>query len=97
MVLTRFLAYTRREGYLIILVRCDDEIAELEVVVHRLRILDAANLNLSCGDMAVLYRANSQSRAVAESLLCWSIPYVLVGRFWFYYLQEFCNNMNLQH
>ena len=46
---------------MIILARCDDEIAELEVVVHRLRILDAANLDPRCGDMAVLYRANSQS------------------------------------
>ena len=82
---------------MIILARCDNEIAELEVVVHRLRILDAANLDLSCGDMAVLYRANSQSWAVAESFLFWSIPYVVVGGFWLYDLQEFCHNMKLQH
>ena len=82
---------------MIILARCDDEIAELEVVVHRLRILDAANLDLSCCDMAVLYRANSQSREMAELLLFWSIPYVVVGGFWLYDLQEFCHNMKLHH
>ena len=82
---------------MIILARCEDEIAELEVVVHRLRILDAANLYLSCGDMTVLYRANSQSRAMAELLLFWSNPYVVVGGFWLYDLQAFCHNMKLQY
>ena len=46
---------TRGQGELISLSRCDDEIAEAEVVVHRFRTLEAANPELSWGDMAVLY------------------------------------------
>ena len=42
------------ERELITLTRCDDEIAEAEAVVHRLRMLEAANPELSWGDMAVL-------------------------------------------
>ena len=45
---------TRGEGELISLTRCDDEIAEAEAVVHRLRMLEAAHPELSWGDMAVL-------------------------------------------
>ena len=65
---------TRGEGELISLTRCDDEIAEAEAVVHRLRMLEAAHPELSWGDMAVLYRTNAQSRAVEESLVRWRIP-----------------------
>ena len=82
---------------MIILARCDDEIAELEVVVHRLRILDAANLDLSCGDMAVLYRANSQSWAVAESFLLWSIAYVVGGGVWLLGVEGFWGNILFGH
>ena len=35
---------TRGDGELITLTRCDDEIAEGEAVVHRMRMLEAANL-----------------------------------------------------
>lgn len=70
---------TRGEGELITLTRCDDEIAEAEAVVHRMRMLDAANPELRWGDIAVLYRTNAQSRAMEESLVRWSIPYVVVG------------------
>ena len=44
-------------------------------VVHRLRMMEAANPELSWGDMAVLYRTNAQSRAVEESLVRWGIPH----------------------
>ena len=38
---------TRGEGELITLTRCDDEIAEAEAVVHRMRTMEAANPELS--------------------------------------------------
>ncbi|QNJ07724.1 DNA-dependent ATPase I and helicase II [Synechococcus sp. Minos11] len=79
---------TRGEGELISLTRCDDEIAEAEAVVHRLRMLDAAHPELSWGDMAVLYRTNAQSRAIEESLVRWRIPYVVVGGLRFYDRRE---------
>ena len=69
---------TRGHGELISLTRCDDEIAEAEAVVHRLRTMEAANPELSWGDMAVLYRTR-QSRAIEESLVRWGIPYIVVG------------------
>ena len=79
---------TRGEGELISLTRCDDEIAEAEAVVHRLRTMEAANPELSWGDMAVLYRTNAQSRAIEESLVRWGIPYIVVGGLRFYDRRE---------
>ena len=79
---------TRGQGELISLTRCDDEIAEAEVVVHRFRTLEAANPELSWGDMAVLYRTNAQSRAMEESLVRWGIPYLVVGGLRFYDRRE---------
>jgi DNA helicase-2/ATP-dependent DNA helicase PcrA len=79
---------TRGEGELIALTRCDDEIAEAEAVVHRMRMLDAAHPDLCWGDMAVLYRTNAQSRAMEESLVRWGIPYVVVGGLRFYDRRE---------
>ena len=52
----KVLRATRGEGEPIKLTRCDDEIAEAEAVIHRLRILDASNPELNWGDMAILYR-----------------------------------------
>ena len=79
---------TRGEGELITLTRCDDEIAEAEAVVHRLRMMESANPELSWGDMAVLYRTNAQSRAIEESLVRWGIPYIVVGGLRFYDRRE---------
>jgi DNA helicase-2/ATP-dependent DNA helicase PcrA len=73
---------------LISLTRCDDEIAEAEAVVHRMRMLEAAHPDLSWGDMAVLYRTNAQSRAMEESLVRWGIPYIVVGGLRFYDRRE---------
>ncbi len=84
----KVLRATRGEGEAIKLTRCDDEIAEAEAVIHRLRILEAANPELNWGDMAVLYRTNAQSRAIEESLVRWSIPYIVVGGLRFYDRRE---------
>ncbi|MEI6030669.1 MAG: UvrD-helicase domain-containing protein [Synechococcaceae cyanobacterium ELA739] len=79
---------TRGEGEPISLTRCDDEIAEAEAVVHRMRMLDAAHPDLRWGDMAVLYRTNAQSRTMEESLVRWGIPYLVVGGLRFYDRRE---------
>ena len=84
----KVLRATRGEGEPIRLTRCDDEIAEAEAVIHRLRILDASNPELNWGDMAILYRTNAQSRALEDSLVRWSIPYIVVGGLRFYDRRE---------
>ena len=84
----KVLRATRDKGELIKLTRCDDEISEAEAVVHRLRIIDAANPSLNWGDIAVLYRTNAQSRVIEESLVRWNIPYVVVGGLRFYDRRE---------
>jgi DNA helicase-2/ATP-dependent DNA helicase PcrA len=84
----KVLRATRGEGEPITVTRCDDEIAEAEAVVHRLRQLEVANPELRWGDMAVLYRTNAQSRAMEESLVRWGIPYIVVGGLRFYDRRE---------
>ncbi len=84
----KVLKATRSEGDLIKLTRCDDEIAEAEAVVHRLRIMSANNNNFKWGDIAILYRTNAQSRVIEESLVRWSIPYIVVGGLRFYDRRE---------
>ncbi|MEB3325075.1 MAG: UvrD-helicase domain-containing protein, partial [Cyanobacteriota bacterium] len=79
---------TRGEGEPISLTRCDDEIAEAEAVVHRMRMLKAAHPELAWGDLAVLYRTNAQSRALEEGLVRWGIPYLVVGGLRFYDRRE---------
>ena len=84
----KVLKATRSKGELISLTKCDDEIAEAEAVVHRLRMMEAANGNYKWGDMAVLYRTNAQSRSIEESLVRWGVPYVVVGGLRFYDRRE---------
>ena len=84
----KVLRATRGEGEPIKLTRCDDEIAEAEAVIHRLRILDASNPEINWGDMAILYRTNAQSRAIEDSLVRWNIPYIVVGGLRFYDRRE---------
>jgi len=84
----KILRATRGEGEPILVTRCDDEIAEAEAVVHRLRQLEGAHPELRWGDMAVLYRTNAQSRAMEESLVRWGVPYIVVGGLRFYDRRE---------
>ena len=82
----KVLRATRGEGELIKLTRCDDEIAEAEAIVHRMRLLEANTSKWK--DMAVLYRTNAQSRAIEESLVRWRVPYIVVGGLRFYDRRE---------
>ncbi len=83
----KVLRATRNKGDLIKLIRCDDEIAEAEAAVHRLRLLEREQ-NMNWGDIAILYRTNAQSRAIEESLVRWGVPYLVVGGLRFYDRRE---------
>ncbi len=84
----KILRPTRSNGSPIHLTRCDDEISEAEAVVHRIRLINANNPDLKWKDIAILYRTNAQSRAIEESLVRWSIPYLVVGGLKFYDRRE---------
>ena len=61
----------------------DSEISEADYLSQK--ILELHNtLNFAYKDIAVLYRMNAQSRAIEESFLRNTIPYVLIGGLRFY-------------
>lgn len=67
------------EGEKISLYEAIDESDEADhVAVKILELLDNAQ-NYSPSDMAVLYRANFQSRALEEKMLSYNIPYQVLG------------------
>ena len=84
----KVLRATRNQGELIKLTRCDDEIAEAEDVIQKLRLLKSNSSNIVWKDMAILYRTNAQSRSIEEALVRWSIPYIVVGGLRFYDRRE---------
>lgn len=63
-----------------------DEIDEAYYVSEELRRLQAQSRQLS--DCAILYRTNTQSRAIEEILVRSNIPYTMVGATRFYERQE---------
>ncbi|MCM2357710.1 MAG: UvrD-helicase domain-containing protein [Geobacteraceae bacterium] len=69
----------------LVIARDDEE--EATRVVERLQ-LECFKGNLSCGDFAILYRTNAQSRAFEEQLRFAEIPYVLIGGMQFYERKE---------
>jgi DNA helicase-2/ATP-dependent DNA helicase PcrA len=77
----------RRGGEPVTLLAAADERDEAEWVVRELERRSAAG-DWSYGDMAVLYRTNSQSRALEEAFRRAGIPYRLVGAISFYERRE---------
>ena len=61
----------------------DSEIAEADYLSEKIKELHDS-LHFAHKDIAVLYRMNAQSRAIEESFLRNSIPYVLIGGLRFY-------------
>ncbi len=61
----------------------DSEISEAEYLSEKINGLHH-QLHFAFKDIAVLYRMNAQSRAIEESFLKNSIPYVLIGGLRFY-------------
>ena len=79
---------TRRQGgEPVTLLAAADERDEAEWVARELERRSAAG-DWSYGDMAVLYRTNSQSRALEEAFRRAGIPYRLVGAISFYERRE---------
>ena len=77
----------RRGGEPVTLLAAADERDEAEWVVRELERRSAAG-DWAYGDMAVLYRTNSQSRALEEAFRRAGIPYRLVGAISFYERRE---------
>ena len=78
---------TRGGGEPVTSLRALDERDEAEWIVEELSTRRAQK-NLELRDFAVLYRTNSQSRALEEALLRQAIPYRLVGSVRFYDRRE---------
>ena len=77
----------RRGGEPVTLLAAADERDEAEWVVRELERRSAAG-DWSYADMAVLYRTNSQSRALEEAFRRAGIPYRLIGAISFYERRE---------
>ncbi len=77
----------RRGGELVTLVAAADERDEAEWVVRELQRRSAAG-DWGYADMAVLYRTNSQSRALEEAFRRAGIPYRIIGAISFYERRE---------
>jgi DNA helicase-2/ATP-dependent DNA helicase PcrA len=77
----------RRGGESVTLVAAADERDEAEWVVRELQKRGAAS-DWSYSEMAVLYRTNSQSRALEEAFRRAGVPYRLIGAISFYERRE---------
>ncbi|HEX6434190.1 MAG TPA: UvrD-helicase domain-containing protein [Gemmatimonadales bacterium] len=77
----------RRGGESVTLVAASDERDEAEWVVRELQKRSAAS-DWSYSEMAVLYRTNSQSRALEEAFRRAGVPYRLIGAISFYERRE---------
>ncbi len=77
----------RRGGETVTLVASADERDEAEWIVRELQKRSAAS-DWSYSEMAVLYRTNSQSRALEEAFRRAGVPYRLIGAISFYERRE---------
>ncbi len=66
----------------------DSEHSEAEYIIEKVYQAKSENPDINFSDVAILYRTNAQSRAVEETFLHNSIPYVLVGGTRFYERKE---------
>ena len=84
----KILKATRGEGENIYIYRADNERQEASFVCRQMKQLIKENPELNWGDFAVLYRINSQSRAIEDELIGKGIPYNIVGGLKFYDRKE---------
>lgn len=68
-------------------IKTDDEKSEGDFVTKEIKKL-VNEKNINYDDIAILYRANAQSRAIEESMLKANIPYKIIGSFYFYNRKE---------
>lgn len=74
------------KGSLIYHYEADNALDEAYFVTEQIRLLSEKGYNP--GDMAILYRANAQSRVLEEMLIKRGMPYVIVGGTQFYERKE---------
>ncbi|MES2176433.1 MAG: UvrD-helicase domain-containing protein [Gemmatimonadota bacterium] len=79
---------TRASGELVTAVRCLDERDEADFIVEELVARRSQSSGSTLRDFAVVYRTNSQSRALEEALRKKAIAYRLVGTVRFYDRRE---------
>ncbi|HEX6536545.1 MAG TPA: UvrD-helicase domain-containing protein [Gemmatimonadaceae bacterium] len=79
---------TRRGGEKVTVVGCLDERDEADFIAEEILERRGAQRDLELRDFAVLYRTNSQSRALEDALRKRAIPYRLVGAVRFYDRRE---------
>src|SRR5262245_10090823 len=75
----------RAGGSRIVVFRGNDELEEADFIVRTVKRARAENVDST---VAVLYRINSQSRAIEDSLMRESIPYKIIGGVRFYERKE---------
>jgi len=75
------------EGELLSIIRCSDEKDEAFQIAKQIK-KEITTQKISLKDIAVLYRINSQSRALEEALLREKLPYKIVGGVEFYKRKE---------
>ena len=75
------------EGEQLVVIRCADEKDEAYQISKRIK-KEVSTKKLSLNDVAILYRINSQSRALEEALRREKIPYKIVGGVEFYRRKE---------
>jgi len=75
------------EGEHLSLVRCSDEKDEAFQIAKQIK-REISSKKLSLNDVAILYRINSQSRALEEALRREKIPYKIIGGVEFYKRKE---------
>ena len=84
----KVLKATRGEGENIYIYQADNERREASFVCRQMKQLIKENPELNWGDFAILYRINSQSRAIEDELINKNIPYNIVGGLKFYDRKE---------
>lgn len=67
-------------------VKTDDEQAESEYVIKKIKELHEQQINYD--QIAILYRTNAQSRTMEEAMLKANLPYRIIGSFYFYNRKE---------
>ena len=85
--ITKTLWTENDEGEKIGIMRCSDEKDEAFQVAKRIKA-EITSKKLGFNDIAVLYRVNSQSRALEEALRREKIPYKIIGGVEFYRRKE---------
>ncbi|PWJ40222.1 ATP-dependent helicase [Sediminitomix flava] len=75
------------DGRLIDVIRATSDSEEAKLIATSI-FEERMNNNLNCEDFAILYRTNSQSRSIEESLRKMNIPYRIIGGLSFYQRKE---------